>query len=207
MDPLDSPQTAGQSSMDILTPARALVVELVRRYLVLGLECTLLEVQKLIWFLQRFIEADGETSPLRLSFGANRYGPYADELRHLLNALDGSYLRAEKRMSDAGPLEPIYFNPARGNELATYLASGDVSAYLPALERTSGLIDGFESPLGMELLATVDWLLQEGGREPEVGDIREGIRTWPAGAGAAARKARIQDEALVALALERVGVI
>jgi len=41
--------------LEDLTPARALVAELVRRYGVLGIECTLLEVQKLAWFLQRMI--------------------------------------------------------------------------------------------------------------------------------------------------------
>ena len=39
-----------------LTPARALIAELVRRYSVLGFECSLLEVQTLAWFLTRGIE-------------------------------------------------------------------------------------------------------------------------------------------------------
>src|SRR5207249_650853 len=38
-----------------LTPARALIAELIRRYSVLGIECTNLEVHKLAWFLQRVI--------------------------------------------------------------------------------------------------------------------------------------------------------
>ena len=73
-----------------LTPARALVAELVRRYSVLGLECTNLEVQKLAWFLQRALVRLGAPNPLKLKFAADKYGPYADGLRHLLNALDGS---------------------------------------------------------------------------------------------------------------------
>ena len=36
-----------------LTPARALVAEMVRRYCVLGMGCTVLEVQKLAWFITR----------------------------------------------------------------------------------------------------------------------------------------------------------
>jgi len=42
-----------------LTPARALVAEMIRRYWVLGIECTYLEVQKLCWFLERTIHELG----------------------------------------------------------------------------------------------------------------------------------------------------
>jgi hypothetical protein len=49
-----------------LTPARALIAEMVRRYWVLGIECTYLEVQKLGWFLQRMIQRLGVDDPLDL---------------------------------------------------------------------------------------------------------------------------------------------
>src|SRR3546814_5180115 len=49
----------------------------------------------------------------------------------------------------------IQFAGARRPELAAYLAS-ESADYLPVLDRLSAIIDGFESPLGMELLATVD---------------------------------------------------
>src|SRR5262249_42638061 len=51
-----------------LTPARALIAELCRRYGVLGLECTNLEIQKLAWFLQSSILAMGLKDPLDLRF-------------------------------------------------------------------------------------------------------------------------------------------
>jgi len=183
-----------------LTPARALIAELVRRYSVLGLGCTNLEVHKLAWFLQRSIVAAGMKNPLRLTFVPDRYGPYADQLRHLLDALDGSYLHCDKRLSDAGPLEPIHFDDAKRDVVAEYLAGGEAGAYAPALEATSRLIDGFESPLGMELLATVDWLLFDGGCEPTVEALRRGLETWPGGPDAGERKLRLFDERLLGLA-------
>jgi O-acetyl-ADP-ribose deacetylase (regulator of RNase III) len=76
----NSPKDSG---VEELTPARALILELVRRYSILGLDCSLLEIQKLAWFLQRAIFASGLEDPLRLKFVANNYGPYADQLRHL----------------------------------------------------------------------------------------------------------------------------
>jgi len=39
---------------------------------------------------------------LKFQFTADRFGPYSERLRHLLNGLDGSYLHCDKRLSDAG---------------------------------------------------------------------------------------------------------
>ncbi|GAB4181371.1 MAG: macro domain-containing protein [Wenzhouxiangellaceae bacterium] len=186
-----------------LTPARALIAELVRRYWVLGIECSLLEIQKLAWFLERRLELEGPDNPLQLNYQANRYGPYADRLRHLLDALDGSYLRCDKRLADAKPTDAIWFDDDKKAFLTTYLNS-DAKAYLPALESATALIDGFESPLGMELLATVDWLLTREGCQPELEAVKQGISQWPADQAAAARKQRIFDDRLLTLALDRL---
>lgn len=80
------------TGVEQLTPARALIAEMIRRYWVLGIECTYLEVQKLGWFLERTIHSLGINDPLDLQFKADKYGPFSDRLRHLLNALDGTYL-------------------------------------------------------------------------------------------------------------------
>jgi len=200
----NAPKRAG---VEELTPARAMIAELVRRYLILDLGCTLLEVQELAWFLQRYIELLGVRNPLELQFVANRYGPYADQLRHLLESLDGSYLHCEKRLGDAKPLDPIWFEEGKREIVAAYLASDAMGEYLPALDQTTKLIDGFESPLGLELLATVDWLLEKEACSPEVTSVQLGIKSWPAGPGAARRKEKIMDARLIGIALERLGGI
>jgi O-acetyl-ADP-ribose deacetylase (regulator of RNase III) len=185
-----------------LTPARALIAELVRRYWVLGMECSLLEIQKLAWFLERAIEAEG-LEPLDLRFVANNYGPYADRLRHLLDALDGSYLKSEKRISDCEPLDTIWFNDAKRDKVDLYLKT-EGKAYQPALERATRLIDGFESPFGLELLSTVDWLLAEEHVDPEPAALLEGIGHWPAGEKWARRKLKLFDLSKLELALKRL---
>jgi hypothetical protein len=76
--------------------------------------------------------------------------------------------------------------------------------YLPALEATDELIDGFQSPLGMEALATVDWLITCEGAEATLSGIRQGIRNWPAGVTDAQRKDRLFSDRLLQLALERL---
>jgi O-acetyl-ADP-ribose deacetylase (regulator of RNase III) len=187
-----------------LTPARAMIAELVRRYSILGIECTNLEIQKLAWFLQRTIDALHLDNPLNLKFSANKYGPYADNLRHLLNGLDGSYLHCEKRLSDAGPLEPIWFEDTKTDSIRAFLFSDVARRYLPALERTADVIDGFESPLGMELLGTVDWLLIRGKCAATLVAIREGLARWPGGRDAGQRKQRLFTDEWLELAIKRL---
>lgn len=186
-----------------LTPARALVAEAVRRYSVLGIDCSVLEVQKLAYFIERSVRTLGLPDPLRMDFKADRYGPYSDRLRHLLDGLDGAWLLSEKRLADAGPLDRIHFNDARRTELASYLASDAADGYAAALERLDAIIDGFESPLGMELLATVDWLLQHGAGA-SVPAVRGALAEWPAGADAARRKQALFDDRALDLALQRI---
>ncbi|MBK7660315.1 MAG: macro domain-containing protein [Betaproteobacteria bacterium] len=195
---------AKRSGVEKLTPARALIAELVRRYWVLGMECSLLEIQTLAWFLERAIERFSPAdNPLDLRFIPNKYGPYANRLTHLLNNLDGSYLHCEKRISDADPLDVIWFDDERKGFLQTYLKT-EAKPYLEALEYTAALIDGFESPFGMELLATVDWLLANEGVAPNVTAVREGLRHWCGGPGAAERKDRLFDDRALSFALERL---
>lgn len=186
-----------------LTPARALIAELVRRYWVLGMECSLLEIQKLAWFLERAIEAEGLKNPLDLRFEASNYGPYADRLRHLLGALDGSYLKSDKRINDCDPLDTIWFNDSKRDKIEEYLNT-NAKDYLPALDKATRLIDGFESPFGLELLSTVDWLLAKERIAPEPGALLEGLGKWPAGETWARRKLRLFDQPKLSLALHRL---
>jgi O-acetyl-ADP-ribose deacetylase (regulator of RNase III) len=196
---------AKRAGVQKLTPARALVAEAVRRYWVLGMECSLLEVQKLAWFLERSLNHLGLRNDLKLNFVAHRYGPFAPNLNHLLNSLDGSYLRSDKRIADAGPADVIGFDIGRKELVQGYLKS-EAKDVAPALELASQVIDGFESPFGMELLASVDWLLSREGVAPQVPSLMAGLANWPAdGAlGAGKRKSEIFDERSVRIALQRL---
>ncbi|MDL5049151.1 macro domain-containing protein [Oscillatoria amoena NRMC-F 0135] len=195
---------AKRTGVEKLTPARALIAEMIRRYWVLGIECTLLEVQKLAWFLERSIRQCKLKDPMDLKFQANRYGPYSPRLTHLLESLDGSYLHCEKRLKDASPFDTIWFDEDKKQTVEYYLRSEEAKDYLPALERTDDLIDGFQSPLGMESLATVDWLIYRENIDPVLPKIKEGILKWPAGRDSAERKARLFDDQLINLTLNRL---
>ena len=197
---------AKRTGVEELTPARVLIAEMIRRYWVLGIECTYLEVQKLGWFLERTIHSLGIEDPLKLHFQADKYGPYSDRLRHLLNALDGTYLHCDKRLSDAGPTDTIWFDEERRQHVELFLQQETSQLLNRVLELTSKRIDGFESPLGMELLATVDWLIQREHAEPTLSGVRSALRLWPAGEAAAERKLRIFNDRLLQLALDRLQI-
>ena len=195
---------AKRSGVEKLTVARALVAESIRRYWVLGIECTLLEIQKIAWFLERAIRRKKLNDVLNLQFQADRYGPYSPRLNHLLNALDGSYLHSDKRIADCGPMDTIGFNENKADVVAAFLRSGEARIYAPVLDETDSLIDGFQSPFGMELLATVDWLLHREDCHPEISAVRAALANWSGGTDAGQRKMRLFDNHAISLALERL---
>ena len=187
--------------VDKLTPARALIAEMVRRYSVLGLDCSILEIQKLAWFLQRVIESLRLKNPLKLDFAPERYGPFAQNLTHLLNALDGSYLHCDKRLADASPIDTIRFEDEKRPVLSAFYATSEGAVFTTAIERTDTLIDGYQSPLGMEVLATVDWLLLNEKAQPTLIGIKQALKHWPGGASAAERKQALFTDKLLLAAL------
>lgn len=173
-----------------LTPARALMAGMIRRYEVLGFDCSMLEAQKLAWFLGRAIDRAGLPNPIADDFAAQRYGPYSEKVRHLLDSLDGSYLECERRVADARPFDPIRFRHDRRDRITAYLTAPEASPYRPALDHASDVIDGFQSPHGLELLATIDWLHGETRVPLETDAMLTAIAAWPGPEGAAERKVR-----------------
>jgi O-acetyl-ADP-ribose deacetylase (regulator of RNase III) len=144
-----------------MTPARALFIQLMNAYKALDYSRTLLEVQKLAYLLQ----TAGE--PLRLNYEAGHYGPYAPNLNKVLERMEGHFIRGygDSQKPDA----EIDLLPGAVEESADFLADKPDSR--ARLERVSALIEGFETPYGMELLATVHWAAMhedaEAARDPE----------------------------------------
>ena len=134
-----------------MTPARAALVSLMRRYLggLIDPFVTLLEVHKLMYFMQ----LAGE--PLRLNFQAGPYGPYAENLRHLLRVVEGHLISGYADGGDA-PDKELDIVPGAVEDARAYLE--DHPRTRERLERVAGLVEGFESSFGMELLATVHWV-------------------------------------------------
>ena len=195
---------AKRTGVDTLTPARALIADMVRRYCLLGIDCSILEVQKLGWFIERGVKRFNVADPLKLDFQANKFGPYSHKLTKLLDSIDGSYLRCDKRLADAGTFDLIWFNEAKRDRIQKYFSCGEGKKFSHILEWAATTVDGFESPLGMELLATVDWMTQNNNIEPTINGVMRGLKHWPGGIKAGQRKLRNFDERLVSIALEKL---
>src|SRR6266852_7077284 len=66
---------AKRTGVEKLTPTRALIAELVRRYSILGFDCSLLEIQKLAYFLERFVVKLNLDNQMNFKFVARKFGP------------------------------------------------------------------------------------------------------------------------------------
>jgi O-acetyl-ADP-ribose deacetylase (regulator of RNase III) len=134
-----------------MTPGRAALVILIDRYRqgLLDPFVSLLEVHKLMYFLQ---EAG---QPLRLQYQKGPYGPYAENLRHVLLAMEGYYISGYADGGDA-PDKRLELVPTALDEARKALEKDAETQN--RFERVSQLVEGFESSYGMELLATVHWV-------------------------------------------------
>lgn len=130
-----------------MTRGRALVIALFDRYGIPGYRLGQLEAQKLAYFLQ----VAGE--PLRLAYVKHHYGPYAENLNHVLQHIDGHYIQG---YGDRTQQSQIHVLPQGRTAAAAFLAQHEDAHQ--RLEQVSQLIEGFETPYGMEMLATVHWV-------------------------------------------------
>lgn len=137
-----------------MTEGRAALLGLMRRYLaaVMDPSVTLLEIHKLMYFMQ---EA-GQN--LKLAYAKGPYGPYAENLRHVLSLIEGHFVtgygdafdrpdkQIEPKREAVAEAEEFLANHPRMNE---------------RFDRVGNLIEGFETPFGMELLSTVHWVVRQ----------------------------------------------
>ena len=137
-----------------MTPGRAALVGLMNCYLrgLLDPFVTLLEVHKLMYFMQAADE------PLKLKFVKGTYGPYAENLRHVLKAVEGHLVSGYADGGDA-PDKELELVPSALDDAHAFLEN--VPETHARFERVSALIEGFESSFGLELLSTVHWIASE----------------------------------------------
>ena len=134
-----------------MTLGRAALLGLMKRYLV-GLmddAVTLLEIQKLMYFMQ---EAG---QPLKLKYVKGFYGPYAENLSHVLERIEGHYIVGFGDGSEE-PGKVINTMPDATRQAETFLEK-EHKAH-DRFHRVESLIDGFETAYGLELLASVHWV-------------------------------------------------
>lgn len=136
-----------------MTAGRAALVELIHRYLggLLDPFVSLLEVHKLMYFMQEAGE------PLQLKYQKAPYGPYAENLRHVLHAIEGHLVSGYADGGDA-PDKQLKLVPGAIEDATAFLQQHtDTST---RIDKVVNLVDGFESPFGLELLSSVHWVMK-----------------------------------------------
>lgn len=169
-EPGERPQETVVTPAPKMTAGRAALVGLIRRYLtgMMDTSISLLEVHKLMYFLQ----ASGE--PLELRYVKAPYGPYAENLRHVLQAVNGHLIAGYTAGGDA-PTEQVTLMPGAVDKADSFLAEHPETS--ERFDRVGELVDGFETPFGLELLATAHWVADnENARTDQA--IAEAFYAW-----------------------------
>jgi O-acetyl-ADP-ribose deacetylase (regulator of RNase III) len=159
-------QMAVRTKKPNMTRGRALVLKLLGLYGAAGYRHSLLEVQKLTYFLQQAGE------DLRLAFKKHHFGPYAENLNHVLQRIEGHYIRGYGDRSKEAEIAVL----EGADEEAEQFLEEDKDAR-GRLARVASLIQGFETPYGLELLSTVHWLASSE-ESPSAEKLLREVQSW-----------------------------
>ncbi|HKV28849.1 MAG TPA: macro domain-containing protein [Candidatus Acidoferrales bacterium] len=166
-----------------MTPVRAAIVKVISIYLEMEYALSKIEIQKLAYFL----EEAGQ--PLKLDFVKHNYGPYSDKLRHVLKAMDGHYIAG---VGDFSADSEIAVIPGALAEADNFIQTSNDDELAEHVRRVARLIEGFETPYGMELLATVHWVATRESGVRTVDDATVAVHNWNARKRAILSKEHIQ---------------
>lgn len=146
------PRSIRRGTPPRMTPGRAALIGLMEMYLkgMLDPFVSLLELHKLMYFMQEAGE------PLGLRFVEAPYGPYAENLRHVLHQIEGYFISGFGAGGDQ-PDKVLELVPGAISDARQFLTDNKTTR--ERLERVSRLVEGYESPYGLELLATVHWII------------------------------------------------
>lgn len=154
--PKATPEAVPAGEPPAMTPGRAALIGLIDRYLrgLMDPFVTLLEIHKLTYFMQEAGE------PLRLRYVAASYGPYAENLRHVLRAVNGYFISGYGDINER-PDRQIALVEGASQRSRDVLSANSTTG--KRFARVADLVEGFETPYGLELLATVHWVANHDG--------------------------------------------
>lgn len=152
-----------------MTLTRALLIKLLQVYQALGYPHSLLEVQKLMYFMDVLLGDE-----LNLQYAKKQYGPFTNKINHILQDMENHFTRG---YGDRVQKAEIRLLEGAINEADSFLQGEN--NYLEKINQIERLIDGFETPFGMELLSTVHWVaVRECDRPLSQEDIVKKIQQW-----------------------------
>lgn len=169
-EPKGAPEVVKSKDVPNMTEGRASLVILMQQYLkgLLDPFVTLIEAQKLMYFMQ----LAGQR--LNLDYEKGHYGPYAKKLSYVLHAVEGHFVSGYQDGGDQ-PFKELSIVPRAYEDAQQFLS--DKPDVQERFRRVADLVEGFETPYGLELLATVHWVAtREGAATPDAALAR--IHDW-----------------------------
>lgn len=182
-------EMANRTEKPNMTAARAAIVKVISIYREMEYGLTKIEVQKLAYFLEKAGQS------LKLEFVKHHYGPYSDKLRHVLKGLDGHYIVG---VGDFSGESEIAILPGALSEADEFILTKGDDELSGQVARVCELIHGFETPYGMELLATVHWVATQEPKARTADEAVVAVHNW------SPRKKAILREDHIRMAWERL---
>lgn len=159
-----------------LTPARAMTLDVLGDLVAFGEFISVFAAEKIVYFLQKF----GAKDIFKIEYIPYYYGPYSKgKVSHLLYALNGSYIKGMGGM-EVKPFDQLWMLPDTKESVKEYLDKPDNVNYKDISNRTKNFLRGYYSAYSLELLASMDYLLNcdqrlSGWKDRETGEIVEVI--------------------------------
>lgn len=139
-----------------LTPARAMLLLMFYDMNINGEFASVFAAEKLIYFMQRL----GAKDYFKIDFKPYYYGPYSGgKVAHVLYHMNGSYIKGMGGMENR-PFDYIWLIDGAGQEANNYIDRSMNSSLRKICEKTKQFLRGYYSNYSLELLASVDYLLE-----------------------------------------------
>lgn len=139
-----------------LTPARAMVLLMIADMNKYGEFASVFAVEKMVYFMQRF----GGKDIFKIDFKPYIYGPYSGgKVAHVLYYLNGSYIKGMTGMQNK-PFDYIWLAEDAESEADHFLSGSAGDGLREICHRTQEFLWPFYSNYALELISTVDYILQ-----------------------------------------------
>ena len=139
-----------------MTPARAMLIQMFVDMNINGEFASVFAAEKLIYFMQRL----GAKEYFKIDFRPYYYGPYSGgKVAHVLYHMNGSYIKGMGAMENR-PFDYIWLIDGAEQASADVLNDAKYDNLRSICEKTKRLLRGYYSNYSLELLASVDYLLE-----------------------------------------------
>lgn len=174
-----------------LTPGPALMLYVLYELVKQGEFVSEFSAEKVCYFLQKF----GAQKYLKLKFEPKFYGPYSGVVRHVLNHLNGGYILGYSDKNKR-PFDPLLLISDSYATVKEYIESNEELQTI--VNKTTGFLDGFYSDFTLELLSTIDWIMNEKKTE-DINVIKEELKTW-----SERKMSKFSNDKWIQIAIQRI---